>query len=230
VRVRHLNLQCRKNSFCGFTRLVHRSRLAQTQHEDCAIAHKKAFYFYIKTVVLFLMQLPIDSTDCTQKLVYEVAASWMYFSAMAPKPTVARTAASKRILIVDDLPQMRKLMRAYLEEETEFRVCGEAIDGFDAINKAQELKPDLIILDASMPRMSGIEAAPKLKKLLPEARIILFTFHESMMHGFDASQIGVDAVVTKDRGMFPLKESVEFLLQRRHLSVRPNDDDAKAKR
>jgi DNA-binding NarL/FixJ family response regulator len=60
----------------------------------------------------------------------------------------------------------------------EFCVYGEAIDGFDAIDKAQNLKPDLIILDASMPRMNGIEAAPKLKKLLPETRIILFTFHE----------------------------------------------------
>jgi chemotaxis response regulator CheB len=74
----------------------------------------------------------------------------------------------KRILIVDDLPEMRKLIRTYIEEETGFCVCGEAIDGLDAIDKAQNLRPDLIILDASMPRMNGIEAAPKLKKLLPE--------------------------------------------------------------
>jgi DNA-binding NarL/FixJ family response regulator len=147
---------------------------------------------------------------------------------MASKPTQARVAASKRILIVDDLPQMRKLIRDHLEEEKEFRVCGEAIDGFDAIDKAQDLKPDLIILDASMPRMNGIEAAPKLKKLLPETPIILFTFHESMMHGFDAGDIGVDAVLTKDRGMFPLKASVKALLERRHLSVRQNDDGPKA--
>src|ERR1700693_2030849 len=142
---------------------------------------------------------------------------------MGCKPIQARTdgGVSKRILIVDDLSQMRKLIRAYLEEEREFHVCGEAIDGFDAIDKAQNLKPDLIILDASMPRMNGIEAAPKLKKLLPETPIILFTFHESMMHGFAAVEVGVDAVVTKDRGMFPLKESVKALLQRRHFTARP---------
>jgi DNA-binding NarL/FixJ family response regulator len=121
----------------------------------------------------------------------------------------------KRILIVDDLEQIRKLIRAYLEEESEFHVCGEAIDGFDAIDKAPNLKPDLIILDVSMPRMSGIDAAPKLKKLLPQTPIILFTFHESLMRGIDAREIGVDAVVAKDRGMSLLKESVKALLQRR---------------
>ena len=80
---------------------------------------------------------------------------------MGSKPIQARTdgSVSKRILIVDDLPQMRKLIRDYLEEEKEFQVCGEAIDWFDAIDKAEHLKPDLIILDASMPRMNGIEAA-----------------------------------------------------------------------
>jgi DNA-binding NarL/FixJ family response regulator len=146
------------------------------------------------------------------------------------KPIQAPTTGVNRILIVDDLPQIRKLIRDYLEEERDFRICGEAIDGFDAIDKARNLKPDLIILDASMPRMNGIEAAPKLKKLLPETPIILFTAHESMMHGFDAREMCVDAVVTKDRGMFPLKESVKALLQRRHLSVRQNDGDAKPKR
>jgi DNA-binding NarL/FixJ family response regulator len=148
---------------------------------------------------------------------------------MASKPTQARVQAGKRILVVDDLPQVRKLVRAYLEEDNEFRVCGEAIDSFDAINKAKDLKPDLIILDASMPRMNGVEAAPKLKELLPETAIILFTFHEGMMRGFDPGQMGVDAIVTKDRRLFPLKESVKALLQRRHVSVRQNDDGPKAK-
>jgi len=80
------------------------------------------------------------------------------------KPMLAAAKASNRILIVDDLPEMRKLIRTYIEEETDFCVCGEAIDGLDAIDKAQNLNPDLIILDASMPRMNGIEAAPKIEE------------------------------------------------------------------
>jgi len=60
--------------------------------------------------------------------------------------------------------------------------------------------------------MNGIEAAPKLKELLPETPIILFTFHEGLMRGFDACEVGVDVVVTKASEMFPLKESVKALL------------------
>ena len=100
-------------------------------------------------------------------------------------------------LVVDDLAQIRKLIRDSLEAETEFRICGEATDGYDAIEKAQRLKPDLIILDVSTPRMSGIEAAPRLKQILSNTPIILFTFHENLMRGFDAVEVGVDVVVTK---------------------------------
>ena len=117
----------------------------------------------------------------------------------------------KCILIVDDHEYIRKLVRSFLEESG-FDVCGEAVDGHDAIEKAQELKPDLIILDLSMPRMGGIEAAPRLKKLLPQTPIVLFTSHGALK-GFDATAVGVDAVVAKDGGMPLLIGSLQNLLQ-----------------
>jgi DNA-binding NarL/FixJ family response regulator len=86
----------------------------------------------------------------------------------------------KCILIVDDHEHIRKLVRAFLESEAAFEVCGEAVDGFDAIQKAQALKPDLIILDLSMPRMGGVEAAQRLKKFLPQTPIVLFTWHGTL--------------------------------------------------
>jgi YesN/AraC family two-component response regulator len=73
----------------------------------------------------------------------------------------------KCILIVDDNETVRQMLRHFLEAETGFRVCGEAVDGYDAIEKAHELQPDLIILDLTMPRMGGIEAAKILKQMLP---------------------------------------------------------------
>jgi DNA-binding NarL/FixJ family response regulator len=99
-----------------------------------------------------------------------------------------------------------------LERESGFEVCGEAVDGYDAIEKAQELKPDLILLDMSMPRMNGIQAAPKLKELLPRTPIVLFTSHGALV-GFAARAVGIDAVVAKDTGMATLIVSLQNLLQ-----------------
>jgi DNA-binding response OmpR family regulator len=116
-----------------------------------------------------------------------------------------------RVLICDDIENIRRLVRVFLEED--FIVCGEAVDGYDAIEKAVALKPDLIVLDLSMPRMDGIQAATKLKKLRPQPLIILFTSHEGLMQGIDPREFGVDAVVSKDRGMSGLGVSVEKLLK-----------------
>ena len=92
-------------------------------------------------------------------------------------------------------------------------VCGEAVDGYDAIEKAQELKPDLIVLDLSMPRMSGVEAAPILKKMLPQTPIVLLTSHHRALNGYDAHAVGIDAVVAKDGELSLLLDSVQNLLQ-----------------
>ena len=78
----------------------------------------------------------------------------------------------KNILVVDDNPSIRFLIRSLLENSG-YSVCGEAEDGADAIEKAKELKPDLICLDLSMPRMNGAEAASVLKRLMPTVPIIL---------------------------------------------------------
>src|SRR5882762_1007979 len=76
------------------------------------------------------------------------------------------------ILIVDDNANMRHLLRSFVETNTEFEVCGEAENGPDAIEKAKELHPDLILLDLTLPGMAGTEAVPILKRLLPQMKII----------------------------------------------------------
>jgi CheY-like chemotaxis protein len=119
-------------------------------------------------------------------------------------------AQPKRVLIVDDVKEIRRLLREFLEE-AEFVVCGEAANGQAAIEQATELRPELIILDASMPVMIGIQAAPRLRKLLPGTAIILFTAHEFMMQGVNPRELGVDAVVNKDRGIGALGECLTLL-------------------
>src|SRR5260370_41634465 len=85
--------------------------------------------------------------------------------------------ANKGVLIVDDNAVVRSSLRCLFESYPEFEVSGEAENGQDAIDKAERLKPDLIILDLAMPVMNGLEAAPELRKMLPDARLILFTAH-----------------------------------------------------
>ena len=120
----------------------------------------------------------------------------------------------KCILIVDDHEQIRRKIREFLEFESGFEVCGEAVDGFDAVREAKELKPDLIILDMSMPRLNGIEAAPILKRLLPETPIVLFTSYEDALVGFDVQRAGIDAVVSKGGDLSLLLESVQNLMEK----------------
>jgi len=117
------------------------------------------------------------------------------------------------ILVVDDNASIRYLIRSLLEN-TGYAVCGEAEDGADAIEKAKQLKPDLICLDLSMQRMNGAEAASVLKRLMPAVPIILFTMHEDSIGQSLARTIGVDKVLGKPDGMSRLTESIAELLNR----------------
>ena len=87
----------------------------------------------------------------------------------------------KCILIADDSKTIRTLIRAFIENRAGFEVCGEAVDGVEAIEKAKELQPDLIILDLAMPRMNGAAAASVLKRRMPKIPIILFTMYDELM-------------------------------------------------
>ena len=78
----------------------------------------------------------------------------------------------KTILVVDDSRVVRDALRILLEKEHGLAICGEAEDGVDAIVKAGELKPDLILLDLVMPKLNGADAASVLKRMVPEAPII----------------------------------------------------------
>jgi DNA-binding NarL/FixJ family response regulator len=98
-------------------------------------------------------------------------------------------------------------------EESGFDVCGEAADGHEAIQKAKELNPDLIILDFAMPRMNGIEAALILKQMMPETPILLLTSHSAALKDRGALLRSIDAVVPKDGGLSVLLRYIDMLIQ-----------------
>lgn len=118
----------------------------------------------------------------------------------------------KRIFVVDDNFVVRSMVRQLFESETNYEVAGEAENGRDAIAKAESLKPDLIILDLSMPIMGGLEAAPFLKRVLPETRLILFTVDSGPEVERLALAAGIEAVVSKDNAVSELVTHAQALL------------------
>jgi CheY-like chemotaxis protein len=125
---------------------------------------------------------------------------------------MTRISAPKCILIVDNNASIRKIIRTFLEGEAGLKVCGEAVDGYDAIEKAEQLRPDLIILELALPRMSGLTAAQTLKKMNPRTPIILFTLYHDAFPNF-VTPAGFDAVVEKRGDISLLMNSVQGLLQ-----------------
>jgi len=116
------------------------------------------------------------------------------------------------ILIVDDNANIRRLLRSFVETNTVFEICGEAENGADAIEKAKELQPDLVLLDMTMPGMNGAEAGPVIKRLLPHVKIILFTIHTDGVNQALASTLGIDLAISKVEGITKLREHLIALL------------------
>jgi DNA-binding NarL/FixJ family response regulator len=119
--------------------------------------------------------------------------------------------AAKRVLIADDSEIVRNIVRTFLTNAG-FQVCGEVEDGCAAIERAKQLRPDLIVLDLSMPAMNGAEAASVLKGLMPDVPIVLFTMYSESVGSSLASAVGVDLVVCKPDGISNLVERIRSLL------------------
>jgi DNA-binding NarL/FixJ family response regulator len=127
-----------------------------------------------------------------------------------------------KILVVDDHEAVRKGVCAILSSRLDIEVCGEAVNGKEAIEKAKELRPDLVILDITMPVLNGFDAAREILKILPEARILMFSMHESKQLLEEAKKIGVHGYLTKTRGGETLLRAVDALMANRVFFPEPD--------
>jgi DNA-binding NarL/FixJ family response regulator len=117
-----------------------------------------------------------------------------------------------RILIVDDHAMLRKGVRALFTNNDSFEVCGEAQNGVEAVRMVAELSPDVVILDLSMPGMTGFETAAKIRLIAPSIRIIFLTLHEIPAAAW---WVSADACVSKSSAVEELAVAVNRVLQRR---------------
>ena len=108
---------------------------------------------------------------------------------------------SVRILIADDDLAIRRLVRRLLEEHAEWCVVGEAETGSDAVSKARDLSPDLIVMDLAMPKMNGLQAAREIRRAKPDMPMLLLTVQEvSPELVSEARKVGFQGAVSKSSG------------------------------
>src|SRR6266496_78848 len=119
---------------------------------------------------------------------------------------------AKTVLVVDDNALIRQALCEMFKREADFEVCGEAENRREAIEKAQQLHPDLIVMDLSMPVMNGIEAASILKSLMRTVPLIIFSEYSDVFSEKEARSAGVSALVSKSEDVSVLVGKARALL------------------
>ena len=114
-----------------------------------------------------------------------------------------------RILVADDHEVIRRGVRALLSAGRDCEICGEAVDGQDAVEKAHQLHPDLIIMDVSMPNLNGLEATRMIRRSLPDTQILILTQHDSQEIMRQAFNAGARGFVVKSSVAHDLLNAVE---------------------
>ncbi len=118
-----------------------------------------------------------------------------------------------KVLIVDDHSLFRQGVRNTIEREEEFEVVGEAEDGTEALAKARELKPDLILMDINMPHSNGLEAVSAIKRELPGVKIIMLTVHDQDENLFEAIKGGAEGFLSRNVRVKVLLDSLRGVMK-----------------
>jgi DNA-binding NarL/FixJ family response regulator len=154
-----------------------------------------------------------------------------------------------RLLLVDDHGLFRKGLVSLLQRESDFQVVGEAENGAEAIKKAQQLKPDLVLMDIHMPGTDGIEATRRIREILPSTRVVILTVSEEDKDLFEGIKCGAHGYLLKKlepeelyamlRGVFegeaPISRATaskilnEFATQARRKAVAPLEEELSAR-
>jgi DNA-binding NarL/FixJ family response regulator len=111
--------------------------------------------------------------------------------------TVAEQKSLIRILVVDDSPAIRRYLRGILEQQQGWRVCDEARNGQDAVDRFRQIQPDVVVLDFQMPGMNGLDAARALTQLSPETPILMVTLYLTKQLSEEAQKVGVRGACAK---------------------------------
>lgn len=104
-----------------------------------------------------------------------------------------------RVVVADDHPVVRSMVRSALQQHPHFEVCGEAQNGAEAIAEVKRIRPDVVVLNVTMPLVNGFEAAREIKKQVPETAIVILSSHADKHFVAEAKRLGVRAYVAKSK-------------------------------
>jgi two-component system, NarL family, nitrate/nitrite response regulator NarL len=118
-----------------------------------------------------------------------------------------------RVLVADDHPLVRRMVRTTLQQDSRIELCGEAEDGAQAVEEAKKFKPDVVILNVTMPVLNGFQAAREIKKQVPESAIIILSTHADKHFVEEARKVGVRAYVAKSKVGEALIKAIEAAIE-----------------
>src|ERR1700675_3766708 len=122
-----------------------------------------------------------------------------------------RPLSSLRILLVDDNEAVRRGLRSFLAPRTDWLLCGEAVDGFEAVEKARILRPDVVLMDISMPRMNGLDATRIIRRELPETKVVIVSQNEPAIVSRQAQEVDAAACISKSNVFQDLLPALDAL-------------------
>ncbi|MFZ2087837.1 MAG: response regulator transcription factor [Desulfobaccales bacterium] len=117
------------------------------------------------------------------------------------------------IILAEDHVMVRQGLKRIIEEAPDFKVIHEAGNGLELLEFLAQSKPDIVILDVSMPRLGGLEAAQKIKQLYPGVKILILTMHQDKHYFSKAQEIGVDGYLLKEDADTDLNSAIYTILQ-----------------
>jgi two-component system response regulator NreC len=127
-------------------------------------------------------------------------------------PPMARSVSQQvqqvKVLVAEDHAVVREGIRMILDAQEDFAVVGEARDGDEAVRLARQLRPDVVVMDISMPRMNGVEATQEIKRLFPDVQVLILTMHEEESYVFQLLRLGAAGYVLKRAAATDLVEAV----------------------
>jgi DNA-binding NarL/FixJ family response regulator len=121
--------------------------------------------------------------------------------------------AKKRVLVAEDHQMLREGLKAILSSRDDLDIVGEAVDGIEALRKVKRLKPDLMLLDLSMPRMNGLSVLLDAKDFLPEIKILVLTIHQSEAYVMETFEAGANGYCSKNDSRDELLVAIDSVLK-----------------